>query len=56
MDEDSLDKIFDLKEVLWKKIHKLVSKEIAKAGLTDDEDELLRLQLTESFRFWKEWA
>ena len=45
------DAIFALKEAIWLSVHELV--DAMTKGLPLDADELIRLQLTEEFRFWR---
>lgn len=51
MDEDDHERAHELKEALWKEVHDLVDAKLA--GEKPEVEELIRLQLTETFRFWK---
>ena len=51
MTEEQLDRVFDLKENIWEAVHDIVDKMCEGEDL--EVEELVRLQLTEQFRFWK---
>lgn len=45
------DRRHELKEAIWEKVHELVNQ--LTADLHPDDDEEIRQQLTEQFRFWR---
>ena len=51
MAEEELDQIHEMKERIWDAVHEIVDS--MTKHLSDDADELVRLQLTEQFRFWR---
>jgi hypothetical protein len=51
MTEKELDLVHLRKEKIWSAVHKLVDK--LTKDLPANVDELVRLQLTEQFRFWR---
>jgi hypothetical protein len=53
MTETELDLVYEVKEKIEEAISALVNKILVKHRLTDEQDHLIRTQLTESYRFWK---
>lgn len=51
MTEEDIDRVHQLKEELWNKIHDLVDENLK--GEKPEVEDLVRLQMTETFRFWK---
>ena len=51
INEDDFDRVHELKERLWLKVHELVDEELQ--GVPDLIGDRVREQLTEDFRFWK---
>jgi len=49
--EEQSERVFDLKENIWEAVHDLVDKMCE--GEDPEVEWLVRLQLTEEFRFWK---
>ncbi len=49
--EEQSERVFDLKENIWEAVHDLVDKMCE--GEDTEVEWLVRLQLTEEFRFWK---
>lgn len=54
MTEDDYDRAYNLKEILWEKIHDLVDEELENES--EEVEGEVRLQLTETFRFWKRYG
>jgi len=53
MTEEDYDRISEVKEALSRKITKLVNDTLAKAKVTPEQEDVIRTQLTEEYRFWK---
>ena len=51
MTEEDLDRVHELMELLFDKVHALVDAELN--GEDPEVEDLVRLQMTERFRFWK---
>jgi hypothetical protein len=51
MSEEDLDRVHELVELLFDKVHDLVDDELS--GEDPEVEDLVRLQMTEQFRFWK---
>jgi hypothetical protein len=51
MTADQLDQVHSLCEKLWVQVHDLVDTELA--DVDQDVAELVRIKMTEQFRFWK---
>jgi hypothetical protein len=51
MTADQLDQVHSLCEKLWDQVHNLVDTELA--DVDQDVAELVRVKMTEQFRFWK---
>jgi hypothetical protein len=49
--EDQLDQVHSLCEKLWKQVHDLVDQELT--DVDQDVAELVRIKMTEQFRFWR---
>ena len=47
------DRVHELKEILWSKVHDLVDEELKNES--EDVEGEVRLQLTETFRFWRRY-
>ena len=50
--EEEAEKAHELKEAIWESVHSLVNE--MTDGLPKHIDDRVRMQLTESFRFWRE--
>ena len=46
------DETYEIKEAIWEAVHKLV--DAMTQDLSPEEDEELRQELTEQFRFWRQ--
>lgn len=53
MTEDDYDRVHELQEILLDKIHDLVDEELKNES--EEVEGEVRLQLTETFRFWKRY-
>lgn len=51
MCEEELNQVYEIKEKLYHKLHEIVNQE--SMYLTPEQEDLLRTQLHENFRFWK---
>jgi hypothetical protein len=51
MSDEELDLVHDAREAIWEAVHDLVNKMTAE--LPSEVDDLVRMQLTETFRFWR---
>ena len=51
-EEMTPDELHELKEDIYEKVHELVNS--MTGHLSQDEDEELRQELTEQFRFWRQ--
>ncbi|GEM_PF-4684020 len=49
--EEEGDIAHEVKEAIWEAVHELVNK--MTDGLPEHVDNVIRMQLTESFRFWR---
>jgi hypothetical protein len=50
--EEEGDVAHEVKEAIWESVHELVNK--MTDGLPAHVDDVIRMQLTESFRFWRD--
>jgi len=53
MNSEELDEVFDQQEYIANRVTELVSTLLDEAKLTSEQEELVRMQLTETYRFWK---
>jgi DNA-binding GntR family transcriptional regulator len=54
MTEDELDQVHELREQIEAAVTKLVGKMLADAKVPEKIEDLVRTQLTENYRFWKD--
>lgn len=53
MTEEELDRVYEVREVIELIVTEFVTAFLEKAELTPEQDDLIRIQLTENYRFWK---
>jgi hypothetical protein len=53
MTEEQLDLVYEVRQRIERAITALVRKELLKQPLTPAQDDLIRTQLTENYRFWE---
>jgi hypothetical protein len=56
MTDKEFDRVYDIKDKIEMEVTRIVNGEIKQANLTDEQEDLLRDLLTESYRFWKQYA
>ena len=54
MTEDDYDRVHELQEMLWEKIHDLIDDELQYES--EEVEDTVRERLTETFRFWKRYG
>jgi len=53
MTEQELDQVLFVREMIEEEVTRLVTAMLDPTKLTPKQDELIRMQLTENYRFWK---
>lgn len=53
MNSEELDEVFDQREYIANRVTELVNTLLDEAKLTSEQEELVRMQLTEEYRFWR---
>lgn len=53
MTEEELDVVYEVRERIEKAVSIIVDAGLEMQPLTPEQDELIRMQLTENYRFWK---